>query len=70
MDAAGSAVGPATEAERILALDALRGLGVLGILVMNWMRNFYFGPLEWLWRSLTYMEREPLRRPAPQPVAV
>jgi len=28
-----------------------------------WMRSFYFGPLEWLWRSLTYMEHEPLRRP-------
>jgi uncharacterized protein len=28
-------VGPAGESERILALDALRGLGVLGILIMN-----------------------------------
>jgi uncharacterized protein len=28
-----------------------------------WMRQFYFGPLEWLWRSLTYREREPFRRP-------
>ena len=27
-----------------------------------WMNHFYFGPLEWLWRSLTYWEREPLRR--------
>jgi uncharacterized protein len=27
-----------------------------------WMRHFYFGPLEWLWRSLTYGVREPLRR--------
>ena len=27
-----------------------------------WMRRFYFGPLEWLWRSLTYMEREPFLR--------
>jgi uncharacterized protein len=27
-----------------------------------WMRNFCFGPLEWLWRSLTYLEREPFRR--------
>ncbi len=35
-----------------------------------WMRNFYFGPLEWLWRSLTYMEREPFRRPAPAAVTV
>jgi uncharacterized protein len=27
-----------------------------------WMRRFYFGPLEWVWRSLTYGEREPFRR--------
>ncbi|MBZ5593327.1 MAG: hypothetical protein LAP39_13885 [Acidobacteriia bacterium] len=35
MDISQTVVGPATESERILALDALRGLGVLGILVMN-----------------------------------
>jgi uncharacterized protein len=36
---------------------------VVVILVSQvWMRNFYFGPLEWLWRSLTYMERERFRR--------
>jgi len=29
-----------------------------------WMQRFYFGPLEWLWRSLTYREREPFRRRA------
>jgi uncharacterized protein len=27
-----------------------------------WMRQFYFGPLEWVWRSLTYGEREPFQR--------
>lgn len=27
-----------------------------------WMQRFYFGPLEWLWRSLTYRERVPFRR--------
>lgn len=27
-----------------------------------WLRYFRFGPLEWLWRSLTYWERQPLRR--------
>lgn len=31
-----------------------------------WLRYFLFGPLEWLWRSLTYWQREPFRRdPAP-----
>jgi uncharacterized protein len=24
-----------------------------------WLRNFRFGPVEWLWRSLTYWRRQP-----------
>jgi uncharacterized protein len=27
-----------------------------------WLRYFRFGPLEWLWRSLTYWKRQPFRR--------
>jgi uncharacterized protein len=27
-----------------------------------WLRYFYFGPMEWLWRSLTYWKKQPLRR--------
>lgn len=27
-----------------------------------WLRSFYFGPLEWLWRSLTYWKSQPFRR--------
>jgi len=27
-----------------------------------WLRQFRFGPAEWLWRSLTYRRRQPLRR--------
>jgi uncharacterized protein len=27
-----------------------------------WMRRFYYGPFEWLWRSLTYWKAQPLRR--------
>jgi uncharacterized protein len=30
-----------------------------------WLRYFLFGPLEWLWRSLTYWQRQPFRRAAP-----
>lgn len=34
-----------------------------------WLRSFRFGPLEWLWRSLTYWKRQPMRLSgsAPQP---
>ena len=27
-----------------------------------WLRHFRFGPVEWLWRSLTYMKWQPMRR--------
>lgn len=29
-----------------------------------WLRAFRFGPLEWAWRSLTWWQWQPLRRPA------
>jgi uncharacterized protein len=28
-----------------------------------WLRRFRFGPIEWLWRSLTYGQRQPMRYP-------
>jgi uncharacterized protein len=27
-----------------------------------WMKHFRFGPLEWVWRSLTYNKKQPMRR--------
>ena len=27
-----------------------------------WLDRFRYGPLEWLWRCLTYWQRFPLRR--------
>ncbi|QHS21647.1 DUF418 domain-containing protein [Virgibacillus sp. MSP4-1] len=27
-----------------------------------WMERFYFGPLEWVWLSLTYTKKQPMRR--------
>jgi uncharacterized protein len=30
-----------------------------------WLRHFRFGPAEWLWRSLTYWKRQPMRRATP-----
>ena len=37
-----------------------------------WLTRYHFGPLEWCWRSLTYWQRQPMRRapPAPAPVSV
>lgn len=51
-----SAVGPAAGIGVTLVLFALQ-------LVISpwWLRRFRFGPVEWLWRSLTYGRRQPLR---------
>ncbi|HWL88985.1 MAG TPA: DUF418 domain-containing protein [Polyangiaceae bacterium] len=38
-----------------------------GIASAIWLRRFSFGPLEWLWRSFTYGQWQPLRRPSPLP---
>jgi len=41
---------------------------VLGVWIFQlitskiWLHHFRFGPLEWCWRSLTYMEKQPMRR--------
>lgn len=35
-----------------------------------WIARFRFGPAEWVWRSMTYGERQPMRIRAPAPVAV
>ncbi len=34
-----------------------------------WLRHFHFGPAEWAWRSLTYWEKQPMRKAVPGTVA-
>jgi uncharacterized protein len=34
-----------------------------------WLRHFHFGPAEWVWRSLTYWKKQPMRKAAPVPDA-
>jgi uncharacterized protein len=29
-----------------------------------WLSVFRFGPMEWIWRSLSYWSLQPLRRPS------
>jgi uncharacterized protein len=29
-----------------------------------WLRYFKFGPFEWIWRSLTYLQLQPMKRKA------
>jgi uncharacterized protein len=46
--------------ERITVLISLFGLQV--VFSRAWLRSYRFGPLEWLWRSLTYWQLQPMRR--------
>jgi uncharacterized protein len=39
------------------------GVWLVQILVSPiWLAHFRFGPAEWLWRSLTYWQPQPMRR--------
>ena len=41
-------------------------LGIWAFMLVSaplWLRYFRFGPVEWLWRSLTYMRPQPMRLP-------
>jgi len=40
---------------------------VQALLAKAWMSRFTLGPVEWLWRSLTYFKLQPLARSAAQP---
>jgi uncharacterized protein len=41
------------------------GYGLIGLQLLIspwWLKRFRFGPAEWLWRSMTYRQRQPMRR--------
>ncbi|HEX6352855.1 DUF418 domain-containing protein [Actinophytocola sp.] len=49
------------------ATAALLGVAILAVQVLwspLWLRRFGYGPLEWLWRMVTYWRRIPIRREA------
>jgi uncharacterized protein len=45
-----------------LGLIWLVGYAVQVVLAYAWMRRFRFGPAEWLWRTLTYWQVQPMKR--------
>lgn len=49
---------PIEPAKRIQIIDVPRGFALLGILLVN---------VEWLWRSLTYLKWQPMRKPVVPP---
>jgi uncharacterized protein len=49
--------------ERLGQLAIVVAIWVFQLIVSPiWLRHFRFGPFEWLWRTLTYMKLQPMRR--------
>ena len=45
-------------------------VGMWGVMLLwskPWLERFRYGPFEWLWRSLSRWEPQPMRRPSPAP---
>jgi uncharacterized protein len=48
--------------ERHQVYYLVAGIWILQLIVSPlWLARYRFGPVEWLWRSLTYWKRQPLR---------
>jgi uncharacterized protein len=59
----GYGLGLYAEVPRILQQGFVAALIGLQLLISPWwLAHFRFGPAEWLWRSLTYGQRQPMRR--------
>jgi uncharacterized protein len=50
------------EFSRIQLVPFILGIWILQLIASRiWLNHFRFGPVEWLWRSLTYGKRQPMR---------
>ena len=51
------------QVERIYQLGVVVGVWLVQLLWSRpWLNGYRFGPLEWMWRSLTYMKSQPMKR--------
>jgi uncharacterized protein len=56
--------GALSRAELLVVVAAIWAIQIP--LSVAWLNRFRFGPVEWVWRTLTYGERQPLRAESPQ----
>jgi uncharacterized protein len=48
--------------DRFALLGFVLGMWILQLIISPlWLKYFRFGPMEWLWRTLTYFKRQPMR---------
>lgn len=53
------------ELQRYQLYYVVFGIWVFQLIISPiWLKRFRFGPLEWIWRSLTYQKKQPLKRRA------
>jgi len=61
----GPGLGMFAQVNRVGQLGIVLGIWALQLMYSPiWLKNFRFGPFEWLWRSLTYWRLQPMRRGA------
>ncbi|MCH7734925.1 MAG: DUF418 domain-containing protein [Chloroflexi bacterium] len=62
----GQGFGLVGKVDRIGQMGIVAAVWVLQLVVSPiWLRHFRFGPMEWLWRSLSYGTKQPMRRSTP-----
>ena len=52
------------------AISALMAIAIFVVQILFskfWLKHFYYGPVEWLWRSLTNLKMQPLMKPKINP---
>jgi uncharacterized protein len=58
----GHGLGLFAEVERLYQILIVLVIWIILIIFSNvWLKYFYYGPFEWVWRSLTYMKKQPFK---------
>jgi uncharacterized protein len=65
----GIGLGMFAKLERAQLLYVLAGMWIINLIFSSvWLKFYRFGPVEWLWRSLTYCKKQPMKlREIPEP---